>query len=238
MEDMINDMAVGPGGEVVVTGSFINDIDFGMGPQLGDLDSRNGYIATFGDDCVPAWSRHIISPEETRGVGLAIDADQRVLAAGYFNANVDFGGVALIANGMPDAYLAAYRLDNGGPLWVRQSGDDAAQAGVDVALDAAGNLIFIGYFDGQIDLGAQVPLVANGTDPFVAKYAPSTDEGPGELLWNQLFTGPSTQFLLSVAPDALGNMVIAGVMVDRLSVGSTVLDHAGGTDVWVAKLRP
>jgi hypothetical protein len=234
-EDIIDDVALGPGGEVVITGSFINNIDLGPG---GDLDSRSGFIAAFQDTCVHAWSQLLVSTEETRGQGLAIDAENRVLATGYFDETVDFGGASPSANGAPDVYLAAYQLDGGGLLWVRQFGNDSAQSGVDVTLDRAGNVILIGNVEGQIDLGAKVPLVANANDAFVAKLAPSTDDGPGEFLWNQLFTGPDLQHPLTVDTDALGNIVVAGAMYDLLSVSGTVLEYAGAGDVWIAKLRP
>ena len=48
-------------------------------------------------------------------------------------------------------------------------------------------------------------------------------------------TGPP---FANLAPDTLGNVIVAGTMTDLLTVGETVLDHDGGSDVWAAKLQP
>jgi hypothetical protein len=205
---------------------------------VGDIDSPNAFIAALGESCAYVWHHAIVSSFNTEGRAVTIDAQGRVLATGYFDSTADFGGMELTATGAPDAYLAAYRLSDGALLWARGFGDDATQVGGDVAVDPAGDVILVGHIEGQADFGSGDPLVADGIDPFVVKFTPSTDGDLGAFRWNQLFTGAGTQFPLSVATDALGNIVIAGAMHDLISIGGTVLDHDGAGDVWIAKLRP
>jgi hypothetical protein len=237
-EDWPWGLAVGPGGEIAVTGFFQISSAIGDLPLTGDADSYNGFVAALDKDGAPVWSRALTSTEDSRGVDLTIDPEGRVLATGAFAGELDFGTGPLTSGGLADVFLAAYRLTDGEALWSRRYGDAEHQVGIAVEVDERGEVLLAGSAAGIISFGPGTPMPAVDQDPFVVKLAPSTDAGPGEPRWSKRFTGTGAQAALGVAPDTLGNVIVAGTMTDLLTVGETVLDHDGGSDVWAAKLQP
>ena len=83
-----------------------------------------------------------------------------------------------------------------------------------MAVDAVGNSVVVGYFDGTLDFGTGSPLVSvqdpsrfgPSDDIFIAKLAPS-----GEGIWSRQFGDSVTnEAATNVAVDASGAIVVAG----------------------------
>jgi hypothetical protein len=111
---------------------------------------------------------------------------------------------------------------------------------VGVTVDAEGNVIVTGGFDGSIDLGCG-PLTHTGVDGsvFVAKLDPS-----GVCLWSkgfsasESFDGGSSYGWASgeaVAVDTSNNIILAGQFTSSIVFGSNQLTNGG---LFVAKLDP
>jgi hypothetical protein len=118
-------------------------------------------------------------------------------------------------------------------LWSQRFGDGSAQFGEAVAVDASGNVIVTGYFEGTVDFGGGALASAGGVDIFVAKFGPD-----GTHLWSKRFGDGSDQIAYAIAADASGNVFVTGSFSGAVDFGGGALTSAGYFDIFVAKFGP
>ncbi len=149
---------------------------------------------------------------EDRVADVAVDAAGNVYVTGSFTGSVDFDpgpGSAIMASlGGDDGFVAKYTADHA-LLWrisLRGTGDELPAA---IALDAAGNVLVAGSFDGVPDFdpgtGVATLTSAGGKDGFVLKLASS-----GDLLWVRRFGGPGEDGLADVVAGLADVVYAAG----------------------------
>jgi hypothetical protein len=171
---------------------------------------------------------------------VSTDSAGNVIAAGYFQSTVDFGGGVLSSAGGMDAFIVKYS-PQGALLWARRFGAGYDDTLYGAATDGAGNVVVAGFFSGTVDFGGvvltSVPTPGYGyafSDAFVAKYSPT-----GSLLWVQTFGGILSESVYGVAVDGSGNIFLAAALGSANVVfGGFTLSSAGGYDVMLAKLSP
>lgn len=116
----------------------------------------------------------------------------------------------------------------GGTLWAERFGDDTSETGRAVAVDDAGNVYVTGDFSGTMKFGSLAPLIASGTDIFVAKMDPA-----GKSIWAKQLGAAGIHRAYSIARDASGNLIVAGT-------ADTGTDYGGGAalaaGIFVVKL--
>jgi hypothetical protein len=177
------------------------------------------------------WSHAWGGAQDEEGNGLAIDAANNVLFAGYVTGPVDFGcGVVPVAAGN-DAALLMKLTPAGACTWNKVFGHNSQVTSV--AVDAAGNVLATGIYGIDIDLGAGVVTSQGGNDGFIAKY-----DALGNYLWSKTFGDAATQTADTVATDAAGNVIAFGIFSGTINLGGAPLVSAGGTDLYLAKYSP
>ena len=94
-------------GNVLVTGSFDDALNFGGGSNasagatdffLVKLDAAGRYL----------WSQHTGGPSDDSGNGVAVDSAGNVLVTGDFHGKADFGTGPLVSEGGADIFVAKY----------------------------------------------------------------------------------------------------------------------------------
>lgn len=121
----------------------------------------------------------------------------------------------------------------GAHLWSKRFGEGGEQRASGVAIDAAGNVVFVGAFVESMDLGGG-PLFSQGEqDLFLAKFSPA-----GELLWGKRFGDETGQVGHAAAVDAQGNIVVTGEFHGTMNLGGDDLVSQGHADLFLAKLSP
>ncbi|MGD1047129.1 MAG: hypothetical protein ABR899_00075 [Candidatus Krumholzibacteriaceae bacterium] len=115
-------------------------------------------------------------------------------------------------------------------LWSKRFGDGNYQTAQAVAVDASGNVIVTGSFDGTVDFGGGALTSAGNTDIFVAKLGSN-----GAHVWSKRFGDGSVQGGEAVAVDISGNVVLAGFFEGVVDFGGGALTSAGSSDIFVAK---
>lgn len=105
---------------------------------------------------------------------------------------------------------------------------DAARA---VAIDPQGHVAITGYYASGTDFGDGQKVEAQKVDAFVSKYAPD-----GKHLWTVHFGGPGEDTGNAVAFDPQGNVVVAGLFYEAMTVGDIALTGMGSDDIFIAKL--
>ena len=84
-------VAVRRNGDMAITGTITDDIDFGGGPLTGPY-TADIFLAEFAPTGAHQWSKRYPGGFMDSGQSIAFDADDRMLAAGVIGQAVDFGG--------------------------------------------------------------------------------------------------------------------------------------------------
>jgi hypothetical protein len=230
LPDDASAVAVDASGNILLAGHFEGAVDFGGGP----LTSANGadvFVVKLSSSGAHVWSKSAGGDGETF-CDIAAGPSGEVIAGGYSQSAVDFGGGPLVSAGSFDIFIG--KLDAaGGHVWSYRFGDAAAQLGLSVAVNGNGNAAITGRFKGAADFGLGPLVSAGGDDLFVAVLDPSgaasSSQRYGELL------GQNGR---DVAFDASGRLLITGWMSGTADFGSGSLMSAGGTDVLLARIAP
>ena len=101
---VVPSVAVDASGNVLLTGSFDDSIDFGGG-VLNDAGSADTFVAKLNAGGAHLWSQRFGNPSQEDGTAIAVDVAGNVLVTGYFQDSVDFGGGPLTSAGFHDIFL-------------------------------------------------------------------------------------------------------------------------------------
>ncbi|PYR46555.1 MAG: hypothetical protein DMF89_21485 [Acidobacteria bacterium] len=105
--DYVNAVSANAAGQIVMTGSIIDAVDFGGG-RLYSNGSWNAFIACFGASGTPAWSIEVGASYDDQGLSVAISSTGEVVATGDFIQSVNFGTSNLANTGGADGYLIRF----------------------------------------------------------------------------------------------------------------------------------
>ena len=224
-----HDVATDASGNVVITGKFTGQVDFGGG-ALTTVDNFDIFVAKFDRNGNHLWSRRFGEEGAQVGQRVAVDGSGNVLLVGDFFGNLDFGGGTMTSDLFGNIFVV--KLDpNGNHLWSHSFGDsNESEWAFGVAADALGNVIVAGYYEGDIDLGGGTLTSAGGDDVFLAKF----DSG-GSHLWSQRFGGATLDHLWDVVVDSADRAVITGMFGGVIDFGGGTLTSTGGSDAYLAK---
>ena len=199
-----------------------------------DWSSTGGKLS--GTDGSHIWSKVLGGNRDDTGTAVATDPLGNVAVAGSFASTATFGPATLTTYGLQAAFVAKYAAD-GTYVWAQALGGSGGTAtATAVAMDAAGHVAVTGSFQGAVTDFAGAPLSTTGSDDiFVAKLsAPS-----GTALWSKHFGSSSSDLPYAIAADRLsGSVALTGYFQGSATFGSTSLQSAGQTDMFLVQLAP
>lgn len=227
-------VAVDGANRIVVTGYFGGVGDLG-GATLASVGYVDAFLAKYEPGGGHLWSR-LFSGAGTSASGdgrsVAVDADGDIALVGDFVDSINLGGGMLAGGGLLDVFFAGFD-PNGNHRFSRAMGDGSFQGATGVAVDAGGNAVITGGFQGVMNAGG-APLVSAGDyDVFLAKYGPT-----GAHIWSRRFGSTLTQIAAGVATDGVGNILCTGSFEGGIDFGGGLLTSAHADDVYLARLRP
>ncbi len=157
-------------GNPIVTGYIQNTVDFGLGPLMS---AGNGdiFVAKYSSANVPQWAKIYGDNGDQTAMGIKADAQNNIVVVGRMTGSADFGGGTLTSGGGNDVFMSKMN-SMGTHTWSKRAGDTFEQWARAVAIDAAGNVITVGRFQGTMDFGTGTLTSAGGTDGFIVKYGP------------------------------------------------------------------
>jgi Beta-propeller repeat len=226
-------IAIEPTGDLVATGGYFGTINFG-GTTLTNTSSTWGaYLVHLSGSGSHVWSETFPNTGLVQLSALSVDSSGNVVAGGYFEQSVDFGGGALTAVGQDDIVVATYD-PSGRYLWSKQFGaSTASDYTTGIGVDPAGNIVVTGYFNLTLNLGAG-PMVSTGdANIFLAKFDPS-----GGAMWSERFGNADCLGLGgSLAVDNLGNATMAGALYGSADFGGGTVTGSSGVSgiVYIAR---
>ncbi len=248
-----HDLAIDTNGDVLVTGSFSETVDFDPGPGTALLVSRggtDGFVARYGSDGT------FISVTQFGGVGddagnaIALRTDDDVVVAGTFSVTATFGSTLapqlLLSAGGTDYFLARLAPTLGLEWAIRGggAGDDAINTG-GIVVDAGGVTYAAGTFTGTASVGPGAGgqlLVSHGdADVFIVNY----DGTGGWGTFARTFGGIGTEGVSTFTRDVAGNFYLGGSFQGSVDfdpgTGTHVVNalaSAGAADAYVLSLTP
>ncbi|MDC0748899.1 SBBP repeat-containing protein [Polyangium mundeleinium] len=224
-------LAVDTQGNAFVTGNFANTITIGA-TTLTSAGADDFFVAKLDAAGNELFAKGFGATFTQQSSGVAVDSAGNVLVTGAFSGTFSWGMTMLTGAGNLDVYVA--KMDNAGnPLWAKGFGSAQNQQGLDVATDAAGNVIIVGAMENVADFGGGQFVSVGGEDVFVAKFGPT-----GNHLFSQRFGDASDQRALAVAADPSGNMLVTGQYAGTIDLGGGVYTSVGADDGFVVKFDP
>ncbi|MCY1010054.1 hypothetical protein OV079_31720 [Nannocystis pusilla] len=230
-EQRARSVALAPDGDILVAGEFRGQIDLGGGPF-----TSAGYDDVFLARLTPAgehvWSKGFGGPDIDLGVRVTVDDAGEVILLAGAGVAVDFGDG--VPGQGPSSHLVKFS-PTGDLLWHRSyTGNDLYPRSV--AVDAAGDIVFVGEFNGPVDFGGGLEEALASTNVFVLKLDPD-----GQFTWLRQNAGAPSggkPFVVNVDIDAAGDIHLAGWYWGSFGFGGPMFFTQGGYDGWIAALSP
>lgn len=248
-DDQGKSIALDATGNVYVAGVFTGTADFDPGPAAHTLtangSSQDIFIAKYNASGDYLWAVNIGNSNDEMVNKIAVDASGNLYATGYFYGTVDFDPGATAQNLTCIGYVEAFvlKLDAlGNYVWAKQIGGagSGGEVGQSVAVDANGNILIAGCYDGTPDLdpgiNSQIMPFAGSQDAFICKW-----DASGNYIWGRSVNGPSIENPWSIATDATGNVYTAGHFIGSAvdfdpGAGIESISPVGSADIFILKL--
>jgi hypothetical protein len=217
-------------GNVYTTGYFSGTADFNPGSGnelLTSAGSNDIFIAKLDADGNFVWAKRVGGSSDDVGNEVSVDGAGNLYFAGRFQDTVDFdpgaGTSNLMSAGGSDIFMAKLDAD-GNFIWAKRTGSVYDDSAHDLALDTAGNLYTVGYFQDIVDFdpgaGTTNLTSAGNRDSFITKFSPLTvslaaiDTVAAE-------TTPSTNFgLYQITRNSNSGVLAVKLVIDAGSTAS------------------
>ncbi len=167
-------VAVDANGQLAVTGSFEQTVNFG-GEDLKGPGKKDIFVARYTAAGQHLWSKKFGSTDDDVGSGIAMDTYGNVFVAGWYWFDIDLGGGKLKSTGENDIFVAKFAPD-GSHVWSHSFGGEGADFGRALAVDNVGRVTVAGTFRTPIDFGGgpvafRGPAVRPPGDAFIARFS-------------------------------------------------------------------
>jgi hypothetical protein len=187
-------------------------------------------MISHGQQVTWVWAQRAGANSDQEGTAAAADAAGNVLITGYISSSSNsFGSITLAAAGAHDIFLAKYD-SLGNSVWAKSAGSSSYDQGLDIALDAVGNIYVCGYFESSATFYGSPNITlssSGGRDIFIAKY-----NSAGNVLWAKKAGGTGDDAALGICTDG-NNVFVTGYFRGSSSFGSITLSSSGGRDVFI-----
>ncbi|MEZ6048626.1 MAG: hypothetical protein R3C11_24225 [Planctomycetaceae bacterium] len=216
-------------GNAYIGGRFRSTTDFDPGAAEHKLTSQGDsdiFLMKLDADGNFVWANRTGAFGNDRIYHLEVDNSGNVFYTGRFYGTVDFdpsgNTYSLNASGQSDVFVA--KVDSAGNFgWARHFTGTGENDGEGIAVDANGNVLVAGYFEGTVDFdpgAGTYPLTSHGDyDTFTVKLDPS-----GDFIWARHFGGAGRDENGNVEVDAAGNVYSYGTFL-----GIVDFDPTSGT---------
>ena len=247
-DDAIMHLAVDANSNIYVQGLFKDIANWG-GEDLkaGGGSDNDVVLAKYDVNGDHVWSQRFGNAFNEVAGGVAVDPAGNVTMAGSFEnkGSISFGDKDdHVSLGEADIFVARFGGD-GKLQWAKTFGGDRIDVGYDVAVDASGNALVTGWFEGTVDFnrGSTVSSKNLNKDVFVLKL-----NAKGDTVWLQTFGDKDHDQGRAIAVDDKGNAYLTGLYRFKLSLldppveqkmdmNDPVLSKAPKPDVFVVKLQ-
>jgi gliding motility-associated-like protein len=247
-------LAVDPGGDVYMTGSFKGTVDFDPGPGIFNLTSGGGgasreiFISKFNTTGDLIWAKQMGGQNPTdggNGFSIELDLAGNIYATGNFYGTVDFDPGASVlnlqtANAAGEGFIS--KLDGQGNLiWAKQIQGAGSSFGQSISVDGSGNVYTLGSFLGSVDFDPGAGVFTQTSGPNESVFISKLDAS-GNFVWANQLSGSEYMGGWGLAVDGAGNSFITGSYFGTINFDPNDcafrLSSVGYDDIFISKLDP
>jgi hypothetical protein len=218
-------VAIDKANEIIIAGGITGKADFGSGaflPAAGG-GSSDIFVAKYGQTGTFQWAQVVGDALSQDASSVVTDATGNIILGGQYQGTFSYSGNGPAAANGSDGFVTKL-MPNGTPLWSKRLSDSPAKATdvqsvVDVAVDSQNNIVFTGYFQTSVSVGAINISELGGGDIYLAKLTPS-----GSEQWAKAFGTTSIDFGNAIAVDSADHILLTGYFSS-----SGTINFGGGT---------
>ncbi|MGH1384932.1 SBBP repeat-containing protein [Kordia sp.] len=208
--DIGNDIATDNSGNVYVTGSFRDTVDFNPSPsetnELTSVANTDAFILKLDQSGNYVWAKSFGGSSSDTGNSIALDSNGDVYTTGRFLSTVDFDPdqstvFNLTSNGSGDIFI--HKLDAiGNFMYVKQIGGSGSESVNSIDVDSNFNILIIGAFRNTVDFDPETDVFevdSNGSrDIFILNLESSSlSVTENDIISNEivLFPNPTQDYI-------------------------------------------
>ncbi len=230
-DDIGYDLALSSGGDIYITGSYVDKASFGS-TDLTSVGGSDVFAAKLNNSGTFQWVK--TGGGINYDVARAIDINSKgeIFIAGNFFENADFGSINVTARGMDDVFTAKI-TSAGNWKWVKPAGGDDNDEAYDLTIDKNDRLYVVGSLFNGGYFGSILVTVKGADDSFLAR---ADTNGT----WLAALSCGSSEFnekAYSVFVDDSLNSYIVGQFTNLAYFGSMYLLSDAAISGYAAKLN-
>lgn len=165
-------IAFGSDGDLFVAGTFKGTIDLGGG-ELASPSANDDVVARYGPTGEVVYGVHFGGNGAEKATGIAVDDSGYAVISGWFKGTFDVHDDATLTAAAANNDAFAIRLGPPGHgFWGIQAGAVQNAQGRRVAVTDDGDVLFLGEFSGDIDLGSGPKTAPDLPDLVLARFTP------------------------------------------------------------------
>ncbi len=227
---------VAEGRDVFAAGDFHGTLIPGS-PLLESSGEADGFVARLGPEGRVLWGRRFGGSGDDNADALALGPDGSLIVVGKFMGDASIGSTRLQAGEATHCLVAKLAREDGSVLWARGFGGAGYAQCRSAAVDAAGDVLIAGLFQGTLELGAGPWTSAGESDLFLAKLSGQD----GTPRWARRFGGAGDDVARDVVVTPSGTVLLAGYFsadsggtAGAVDFGTGALVSAGDADAFLA----
>jgi len=227
--EVANGLAVDSAGNILVTGTFQQFIDFGAG-KLRSVGNNDVFITKLTPKGKLVWARSMGALHDDVGRALAVDVQDNVYLGADLTRNTKLDGKKLDIKGQTDA--AVIKFDsNGKVVWATTVGGAFQEILVGLAVDPAGGVIATGGFKDKMTVGGETFKSKGNSDIFIVKL-----DSKGKVAWTRAYGNRYKDVGASVSTNKFGTIMVTGWFESTVDFGNGKFKSAGNKDIFLLKL--
>lgn len=257
--DWCYSIAIDKNGNSLLTGNFVDIVDFNPGIGIFNLTSLSGeiFILKLDSNGNFLWAKNFGDTTSTstygsQGLGIDVDIFGNVYATGSYDGTMDadpgLGISQLIPLGLADIFIIKL-APSGNFIWAKTIGGVSDEQGSSISIDSSGNVLSTGFFKSTVDFdpGSGIyNLTSNSLGcgfgcTYPGAYILKLDSN-GNFIWAKplISDGSGSCNGLAITTDKYDNVFTTGNFSNSVDFdpgsNSFSITAVGGTDIFLSKL--
>ncbi len=225
--DEVMDIAKDNLGNIISAGYFSNTATFGQSTSFNLTAASVGtpdiFVYKTASNGGVLWSLKAGGTGSDRALSIACDNNGNSYITGFYYGSATFGSTTLTSVSNTQDIFVAKINSSGSFVWAKSFGGNKSEQGTGIAVDANGNVIVTGQFEGTATFGSQtLTSVVNPITTFSSFdiYTLKLDNS-GNFIWVEQGAAEFNDRGMDVKADNQGNIFVTGQFSDTITFDNT-----------------